>query len=136
MPAIKKSVRLLKATQNTCHNLSTAYGEVNWSGSINALAAQFEILVADNTPKLTDQEWNAFYCLYNGYFPSQNYAEEARKLWWHVSEGYQYDEQIKYFIGSEEDAIALIDRVKKWSISEQLAVIYKAQSYWTTEFDE
>ncbi|MGO3848697.1 MAG: hypothetical protein ACTJIB_10500 [Pseudoalteromonas prydzensis] len=129
MAAIKKSVRLVDKTQATLHNL-TLTGEVNWSGSINDMAAQFELFVNDNTPELTAKEWNVFYCAYNGYMPSQDQEREARMLSWHISEGYQYDEQIREFIGSEAAAVALIDRVKSWSLSQQLAVIYKAKSFW------
>lgn len=129
MAAIKKSVRLVDETQATLHNL-TLTGEVNWSGSINDMAAQFELFVNDNTPELTDSEWNVFYCAYNGYMPSQDQAREARLLSWHISEGYQYDEQIRQFIGDEDAAIELIERVKSWSLSQQLAVIYKAKAFW------
>jgi len=129
MAAIKKSVRLVDQTQATLSNL-TLVGEVNWSGSINDLATQFELLVGDNTPTLTESEWNVFYCAYNGYMPSQDQEREARLLSWHISEGYQYDEQIRGFIGSDDAAIELIERVKSWSLSQKLAVIYKSKSYW------
>ena len=129
MAAIKKSVRLIDATQATLHNL-TLTGEVNWSGSINDLAGQFELFINDNTPELTQNEWHVFYCAYNGYMPSQDQEREARLLSWHVSEGYQYDEQVRDFIGSDEAAIELIARVKSWTMSQQLAVIYKAKSFW------
>lgn len=129
MAAIKKSVRLIDATQATLHSL-TLTGDVNWSGSINDLAMHFELFVNDNIPELTENEWNVFYCCYNGYMPSQDQEREARLLSWHISEGYQYDEQIKEFIGSEEIAIKLIERVKSWTLSQQLAVIYKAKSFW------
>lgn len=135
MTAIKKSVRLVDETQATLHNL-TLTGEVNWSGSINDMAAQFELFVNDNTPELTDNEWNVFYCAYNGYMQSQDQAREARLLSWHISEGYQYDEQIRQFISSEEAAVELIERVKSWSLSQQLAVIYKAKSFWRKGKDD
>lgn len=135
MPAIKKSVRLVDETQAVLHNL-TLTGEVNWSGSINDLAAQFKLFVNDNTPELTENEWNAFYCAYNGYMPSQDQEREARLLSWHISEGYQFDEQIREFIGSEEAAVELIERVKNWSLSQQLAVIYKAKSFWRKGSDD
>ncbi|WP_088212948.1 hypothetical protein [Shewanella sp. Shew256] len=55
---------------------------------------------------------------------------EADTLPWHISEGYQYDSQITEFLGSKEAAINLIERVKSWSTSQRLAVIYKARAYW------
>lgn len=129
MAAIKKSVRLIDDTQATLKNL-TVTPDTNWSGSINDMAAQYELFVNDNTPNLTNEEWHVFYCAYNGYMPSQDQEREARLLSWHVSEGYQYDEQIRGFLGNEDAAIALIERVKSWSLSQQLAVIYKAKAYW------
>lgn len=132
---IKKSVRLSDQTMAVCHNL-TLTGDVNWSGSINDMTAHFELFINDNTPELTDSEWNVFYCAYNGYMPSQDQEREARMLSWHISEGYQYDEQIREFIGSEAAAVALIDRVKSWSLSQQLAVIYKAKAFWRKGKDD
>ncbi|WP_372771216.1 hypothetical protein [Pseudoalteromonas sp.] len=129
MTAVKKSVRLVDATQVILHNLSLS-GETNWSGSINAMAEQFELIMVDNLPELTDNEWLSFYCAFNGYMPNPSAEQEARLLPWHISEGYLYDEQIRGFLGSEENAVNFIDRIKTWSTTERLAVIYKARSYW------
>jgi urocanate hydratase len=137
---VKKSVRLVDETMAVCANLSPS-GETNWSGSLNNLAEQYNLLIADNTPDLTEDEWNAFYCTYNGYMPHPSAKEEAKVLSWHISEGYQYDEQVRQFLGDEAQAIELIERVKSWSISQRLAVIYKAKMFWSkgkigTEFSE
>jgi hypothetical protein len=127
--AVKKSVRLVAETIAVCANLSPG-SETNWSGSINNMAEQFNLFIADNTPELTENEWNAFYCTYNGYMPHPFAKDEAKILAWHISEGYQYDEQVRGFLGEETQALALIERVKSWTISQRLAVIYKAKAFW------
>lgn len=127
---VKKSVRLVDETITVCNNLTDHTGEINWSGSINALAERFTLLIDDNTPELTENEWNVFYSGQNGYMPHPNPKVEADTLPWHISEGYQYDEQIREFLGSEEAALDLIERVKSWSTSERLAVIYKSRAFW------
>lgn len=128
--AIKKSVRLVDETIIVCNNLTDHAGDINWSGSINALAERFTLLIEDNTPELTDNEWNAFYCGQNGYMPHPDAKTEADLLSWHISEGYQYDSQVRDFLGTDEAALNLIERVKSWSTSQRLAVIYKARAYW------
>lgn len=129
MAAIKKSVRLVDETIEVCKVL-TITGEVNWSGSLNAMAEQYAIMIKDNAPLLTEDEKNIFRCLYNGYMPSDNLKQEIRLLSWHLSEGYQYDEQVRDFLGSDEAAMNLINRVKSWSNSQCLSVIYTARSFW------
>ncbi len=129
--AIKKSVRLIDETIRTCNVISSQFGaETNWSGSLNSISEQFNIMIEEATPELTENEWNAFYCSFNGYLASRSAKEEANLLAWHISESYQYDEQVRGLIGSESDAIALIERVKAMTISERLAIIYKARAYW------
>ena len=128
---VKKSVRLVDGTIEVCKNLSEFSGSaVNWSGSINAMAQRFTLFIEDNTPELTEKEWLAFYCSQNGYMPHPDPKVEADTLPWHISEGYQYDAQITEFLGSKEAAINLIERVKSWSTSQRLAVIYKSRAYW------
>lgn len=128
---VKKSVRLVDETIEVCKNLSEFSGSaVNWSGSINAMAERFTLFIEDNTPELTENEWLAFYCIQNGYMPHPDPKVEAETLPWHISEGYQYDQQVKEFLGSKENAIDLIERIKIWSLSERLAVIYKSRAYW------
>lgn len=129
MAAIKKSVRLVDHTIKVCHEL-TLQGDTNYSGAINAMAEQLSIFVEENAPALSEMEWNAFYSCYNGYMPHSDQREEAKLLAWHISEGYQYDESIRQFIGTEEQAVALIERVKSWSTAERLAVIYKSKAFW------
>ncbi len=125
---IKKTVRLTDETIKICHNL-TQTGDVVWSSSINDAIQQFSLFVEDNTPDLTFDEWNVFYCIYNGYFAERSVDEVAR-LHFNVSESYKYDPQVTEFIGSVDDAINFIEKVKSWSVSQKLAVIYKAKSFW------
>lgn len=127
--AIKKSVRLVDETIAVCNNL-TLSGDVNWSGSINAMAEQFNLIIEDNTPELTGKEWDAFYCVHNGYMPHPSIKQEADILFWHISEGYEHDPEVRNCLGSKEAALALIERVKNWSTSQRIAVIYKARAFW------
>jgi hypothetical protein len=126
---IKKSVRLVDETIKTCNNL-TQSGDVNWSGSINAMSEQFNILIEENTPFFQPEQWTVFYCLYNGYVSHPDIKEEAKNLPWHVSEGYQYDEQVRDIIGSESDLNSFMSVIKIMSLSQRMAVIYKAKAFW------
>lgn len=129
MAAIKKHVRLVDDTIKLCHELTVA-GDVNWSGSINTMAEQYKILITEALPELTENQKNAFRCVFNGYMPHPSIEQEIQSLHWHISEGYQYDEQVRDFLGSEEEAISFIDTVRGWSKSQKLAVIYMARAYW------
>lgn len=136
MAAIKKSVRLVSNTVNICRIISRVSksadnNTVNWSGSLNAMADEYSLIMAENKPELTDSQWNALYCVYNGYSPSEDAQREARLLSWHISEGYQYDDQVKAFLGSEQDAILFINDIKSWSLTKQLSAIYHAKRYWS-----
>ena len=125
--AIKKSVRLVDETMTICANMS-AGGDINWSRSINNMAELFNLFITDNTPELTENEWNVFYYIYNGYMPHPIAAEEAKLLSWHIIEGYRNDELVRQFLTDETQAIKLVVRVKSWSTSQRLAVIYKAKA--------
>lgn len=136
MASVKKSVRLIDQTINICRVISRvsktmADSEVNWSGSLNTMAAEYELMLKENKPELTQGQWNALYFLYNGYMPSEDPQREARLLAWHISDGYQYDEQVRDFLGSEEQAVAFINEVKDWSLTKQLSAIYHAKAYWS-----
>ncbi len=128
---IKKSLYLSDLTMKFCHQMKTT-GETNWSGSINCIVAQYSVFVTENMPDLTEGQKNAIYCAYNGYIPHPDIKEEANLLHWHISEGWEYDEQIKDFLGTKQQAIDFISLIKSWSISEKMAVIYLAKSFWRT----
>lgn len=136
MAAVKKSVRLVDNTVDVCRVISrvskvSGNDEVNWSGSINAMADEYAIIVEENKPELTEGQWNALYSLYNGYAPSEDAKREARLLSWHISEGYQYDQSVKEFLGTEEEAVRFLEEVKSWSLTKQLSAIYHAKKFWS-----
>lgn len=135
MAAVKKSVRLVDNTVDVCRVISrvskvSGNDAVNWSGSLNAMADEYALIMQENKPELTDQQWQAIYCVYNGYMPSEDAQREARLLSWHVSEGYQYDSQVRDALGSEQDAIAFMDEIKSWTLTKQLSAIYHAKKFW------
>lgn len=129
--AIKKSVRLTDETIKALQAITQDASAVNWSGSINSMAEQFDILIEQSLPSLTQNQSTSFACIYNGYAPSDSIQQEIRLLAWHISEGYQYDEQVRDLIGTEEEAVAFIEQVKSWNDAEKLAVIYKARRFWS-----
>ncbi len=66
MAAIKKSVRLVDNTIDVCRVISITSKQqgnesVNWSGSINAMADGYQLIMSENKPELTDNQWNALY---------------------------------------------------------------------------
>lgn len=130
--AFKKSVRITDAAAAVMAPLIPA-GSVgmNWSGSINAMAEQFSILIDELAPDFSEDEWKAIYCCYNGYFPHPDIKTEASTLHWRISEGYKYDEQVAYFLGSEEAAHDFVERLKGLSLAQRIAVIYRAREFWS-----
>lgn len=135
MAAVKKSVRLVEEAANICRSMlrKNAQGEMNWSGAINSALLEYSLMLEENKPELTANQWNALYCVYNGYEPSNDPRQEARLLSWHVSEGYQFDEQVREFLGSEDNASEFIKQIKGWSLSKQLSAIYHAKKFWVGE---
>ncbi|QQD21217.1 hypothetical protein GJQ54_05255 [Oceanospirillaceae bacterium ASx5O] len=129
--AYKKSVRITDAAAAELAAFSDATGEgMNWSGSINAMAEYVAIVNSDLRPELTENQWRALYCCYNGYVPHPNLTEEAKLLPWHIDQGYQYDEQIQQLLGSEEEARAFVKQVQEMTLAERLAVICAAKKFW------
>lgn len=96
-----------------------------------AMAAEYAIIMEENKPELTQDQWNALYCVYNGYAPSEDPQREARSLPWRIREGYQYDVQVRDSLGSKEQAIGFIEEVNGWSITTQLSAIYFAKAFWS-----
>lgn len=127
----KKSVFLKDLTLDICHAMSEqGAGKSNFSGSINAVFEQFSIFVDDNLPELTERQWNAFYCAFNGRLCHQSILEECKILHFTLDQNYQYDSQVQDFLGDKEQAVEFISSVNEWPVSTKLAVIYKARSYW------
>ncbi|WP_172565570.1 hypothetical protein [Vibrio navarrensis] len=135
MAAVKKSVRLVDNTAAVCRVISrvsrhSGDDEVNWSGSLNAMAEEYALIMQENKPELTEGQWNALYSVYNGYMPSEDAQREARLLSWHISEGYQYDQTVREFLGTVEEATAFIEEIKSWPLTKQFSAIYHAKKYW------
>lgn len=127
--AVKKSVRLTDDTCELLHKL-TLTGDTNWSGSINAMAEQYALLIADNTPPLEEWQWLCFYCGFNGYMPHPDIKSELSRMDWLISESYQYDEQVREIIDENGDVSEFVAQVKGWTTSQKLAVMFKARAYW------
>ncbi|WP_276681537.1 hypothetical protein [Thalassolituus oleivorans] len=129
--AVKKSVRItddaIKALRPFSGNSSD---EMNWSGAINSMAEHVSFWLDEMTPELTEGQWNALYCCYNGYIPHPDIQEEAKMLAWHIDQGYQFDAQVTEFLGDKESAHAFVDKIKSMSISERLMIIVKAKQFW------
>jgi predicted oxidoreductase len=130
MASIKKSVRLTDATIETCKALSDA-GDVNWSGSINAMAEQYQLLIKEAMPEMQENQWNAIYCCFNGYAPHPDINQEINMLPWHIEQGCEFDDQVRDFLGDEQQSKLFIETIKQMSPSQRLAIIYKARTYWS-----
>ena len=129
--AYKKSVRITDAAAAELAAFSDATGEgMNWSGSINAMAEYVALVNQSITPELTENQWQALYCCYNGYVPHPNPADEANLLPWHIGEGYRCNEQVKIFLGSAEEAREFVNQVKEMTLAQRLAVICAAKKFW------
>ncbi|WP_240472812.1 hypothetical protein [Salinivibrio socompensis] len=110
--------------------MASACEGINFSGSINGMASEYAVIMEENKPELTEDQWNALYSVYNGYMPSEDANREARLLSWHVSEGYQYDDTVREFLGAKENAVDFINEIKGWSLTKQLSAIYHAKKFW------
>ena len=130
MAAIKKSVRLIDETVDLC-GLLTKGGDVNFSGSINTIAARYNALIRENMPELTDDETLAYVCAHNGYAMSDDIVLEARRLPWTMSEAYQYDSQVTALVGDEAGKSVFLERLNGFSISQRIAILDMTQSYWS-----
>lgn len=128
---LKKSVWFADHTIEVCKAITQNASAINFSGSLNAMAEQYSILIEECRPAMTDNQALAIACCYNGYMPSDSLQQELRLLPWHISEGYQYDEQVRDLIGTEEDAQSFIEQAKNWTDAQRLSVIFQAKSYWS-----
>jgi len=105
MPAIKKSVRLVEKTQETLLAFMAGQDE-NWSGSINLVAQQFEIIAASMLPDLEESEKQCFYQAFKG-VNDRDFQRESEMLSW--------------FVRSNEK---LAKKVDGWSLVEKMAVVH------------
>lgn len=125
---IKKSVRLVDDTIILLNQL-TETGEVNWSGSINALAERYAMFVDDNLPELSEREWYAFYCAYNGRMSHHDIKAEVKMMHFGISESWEHDELVHESL-TEAEMFELVAKIKSWSLSQKLAVYHKVRAYW------
>ncbi len=128
---IKKSVHIADPSIPVLAAFSDAGNAgMNWSGAINSMAEHMAVLMADLKPDLTENQWRALYCLYNGYVPHPKPQEEAKMLPWHIDQGYQYDEQVRGFLGDLDATKAFIRQVESMSIAQRIAMIHSAKLFW------
>ncbi|MGR5451425.1 hypothetical protein ACP3V3_17035 [Vibrio sp. PNB22_3_1] len=105
---------MTEPTVNNCRTLAQAFNnqDINWSASLNVLSQEYLLIVTENKPQLSEAQWLALYCVYNGHLPSQDAQREAELLAWHISEGYQF-------------AITLVETINNWTLTQKLSA-----SYW------
>lgn len=128
--AVKKSVRLSDHTIKACQSLS-AYGDINWSGSINQIAERYSLFCEQNLPDLKQCEIYALVQAYNGYIYSNDVMLEIKSMDWQIAEAIQYDPNVVENLTSGDiDPVEFINRSKAWSIAERLAVLAKVQAFW------
>ena len=83
-----------------------------------------------NTPDLTENEWNAFHAAFNGHACHSDINEEVDVLHWTILEGYKHDSQVSGFIGDEKKLKIFVEKIKGWSNQEKAVVIHKANLFW------
>jgi hypothetical protein len=128
--SLRKSVRLVDATARLCHEF-TDLGDVNWSGSLNSIAAYLKLMLDENMPVLSESEKLAFVAALNGHMPNPNLETELELLPCSISEGYKCDGDITAIIDdSDTDVSEFVARIESWSKSQRLAAIYMARAFW------
>ena len=125
--SIKKSVRITDSTVEVFRVLSYESDSINFSGSINRMAQEYELLVECCLPKLSSNEKSILMENYRDFIGTKNYKKETKMLHWNVSELLENDEKLKDLIGGEVLASQFIRKIKEWSTSQKLAAIYFAQ---------
>lgn len=127
---IKKSVRLADHTIKLCNELTKQFHEkINWSGSINAMAEQYKVLVDDCLPHLTDDELKALCCVYDRHIPHPDLHKEISMMTWHVENGFKYNEKVRRFLDDDKVRLDFIEEITGWSTTERLAVLYKVNAF-------
>lgn len=134
MASTKKNVRLTSESEHTVRVLTFApkgatTDKLNWSAGLNAACCEHRLIMEAEKPELTDKQWLALACAYNGYLPSEDPAHEASVLPWHISEAEEYDENFREIIGDEYQA--LFNAIQGMSVTQRLSAIYHAKAYWS-----
>jgi hypothetical protein len=114
MPAIKKSVRIIEKAQKPLKAVMPGANE-NWSGAISTLAASFELFAVDNMPDLNGHECIEIHKAVNKR-ADRDFNREAEMLDWYV-----------------RDNAELAEKVKGWSLSQRMAVVYAVNSNLSCE---
>jgi hypothetical protein len=127
--AIKKSVRLSDETENLCVVLSE-FGETNWSGTINKIASRYNEVIARALPELSENERLAICQCYNGHMKPERVQDQVAGLEFTISEGWQYDSNVRDLLGDESAARDLLEKVRGWSFVERVAVIDMTERFW------
>jgi len=137
---IKKSVRLSDLSERLCLILSET-GEPNYSGTLNKIAERYETIIGQTLPDLTQNEKLAICQCYNGYMKPERVRDQIAALEFTISEGYQWDDNVKeLLIGAEsaDDLLGndgseiqtLLEKVRSWTIPERIAVIDMTERFW------
>lgn len=128
--AIKKSVRLVDESIQTCRELSPE-GSINWSGAINSTCERYQLFVKHCMPDLSQAEKNAIAQAYNGHWFERNIEQEIQQMHWQIGESLQYDQNIIENLATEDiDPNKFFEKVKSWTIAERLAVISFVNKFW------
>ncbi|GIA91041.1 hypothetical protein VCSRO41_1798 [Vibrio cholerae] len=125
--AVKKSVRIVDSTVEVLKVLSDESESINYSGAINRMAQEYELLVECCLPKLTISEKSILIETYRDHIGLKNSKKEIQMLHWNVSDCLENNEKLKDLIGGEESVFTFVNKVKEWSNSQKLAAIYCAQ---------
>lgn len=130
--AVKKSVRLSAETAQMCNILSPT-GEVNWSGSLNALASEYRMLVELLQPEIDENLFLALCCAYNGRIPHPDMKWELDTMAWMVSEAYTHDSQAKELIDQVDGGLYKAKQhMESLTTGERLALYFRIREYWSS----
>lgn len=113
MPAIKKSVRIIEQAQEVIDvfGFGIIDGDINWSGCINEITRQFEVMARENEPSLPDAMWIAL---------KDYYLEYKDKN----GSGHSIDTLLLGAAKLNKDFPGLFLTVEEWSETQKLAAIH------------
>lgn len=127
--SIKKSVMLAGQSVGVCQVQSVSTENIKWSESINSTIQQYLMFVDDNTPELTNEQWDVFYRAYKNHTPHSDIAEEIKFMSFNVLN----------YLGSHADESMIASfavLISRFTKSQALAVIYKSREYWSEQRNE
>jgi uncharacterized protein YfkK (UPF0435 family) len=128
MKSIKKSVYISGETVQLLWVISPSL-RPNFSGSINLMAKCYDIFVQDNLPVLTDNEKKALYSIVLNFpFNSENLEFSLKAISMLITESYFNNSEVKQILNKQQ-CYDLIQKSKKWSLSESIAVVHYCRAY-------